>query len=185
MPETTTIPHLILRAQRGNREATARLYELYHAEIYRFLAYRTGDADAAADLTGDVFLKMVEALPHYRSNGAPFRAWLYQIARNLAIDHYRRGKSHPQENLSEQHQASAQSPEEAVQSQNQVRDLYLALQRLPEDQRDVLVMRFLNGLPLAEVARILHRSEDAIKGLQRRGLMALREELKSMEVPNV
>lgn len=185
MPETSTVPHLIVRAQRGSREAAAQLYELYHDEIYRFLAYRTGDSDSAADLTGEVFLKMVEALPNYRSNGAPFRAWLYQIARNLAIDHFRRGKSHPQENLSENHQAVNETPEETVQSRSQVQELYIALQRLPEDQRDVLVLRFLNGLPLAEVARILHRSEDAIKGLQRRGLIALREEMKSLEVPYV
>ena len=93
--------HMVERAQRGNREALGALYTDHHQKIYRYLYYRTGDPQTAEDLTADVFLKMVQALPGYQVGSIPFQAWLYQIARNLAIDHYRRKSAHPLETIQE------------------------------------------------------------------------------------
>ena len=86
---------LITRAQSGNPEACGALYTHYHQAIYRYLYYRTGDPHTAEDLTSEVFLKMVQALPRYRPQGVPFQAWLFQIARNQAIDHFRRSNARP------------------------------------------------------------------------------------------
>lgn len=181
MIETRTLPDLVTRAQRGSTEATGQLYERHYQSIFRYLAYRTGDPRAAEDLTGDVFLKMLEALPAFRVGTASFRTWLFQIARNLAIDHYRRNRSRPVQPLEEALPAPIEHPEEAAQRQLTVELLRRALSRLADDQRDVVLMRFVEGMPLAEVATTLHRSEDAIKGLQRRALNNLRTILESME----
>lgn len=181
MIEIRTLPDLVTRAQRGSAEATGQLYERHYQSIFRYLVYRTGDPRAAEDLTGDVFLKMLEALPAFRVGTASFRAWLFQIARNLAIDHYRRNHSRPVQPLEEAFPAPGEHPEEAVQRQLTGELLLQALSHLPDDQRDVVLMRFVEGMPLAEVAATLHRSEDAIKGLQRRALINLRALLESME----
>ncbi|HCE18410.1 MAG TPA: RNA polymerase subunit sigma-70 [Anaerolinea thermolimosa] len=179
--ETRTLPDLVTRAQRGSTEATGQLYERHYQSIFRYLAYRTGDLRAAEDLTGDVFLKMLEALPNFRVGTASFRTWLFQIARNLAIDHYRRNRNRPVQPLEEVFPADGEHPEDVAQRQLTGELLRQALSRLPDDQRDVVLMRFVEGMPLAEVAAALHRSEDAIKGLQRRALINLRTLLESME----
>ncbi len=179
--QSHTVPDLVSRAQRGSVDAAGQLYERHYRSIFRYLFYRTGDAAAAEDLTGEVFLKMVQALPGYRVTAATFRTWLFQIARNLSIDHFRRGQAHPVQPIDERMAASEQHPEAAADSRLSAERLRQALSRLSEEQRDVVLMRFVEGMPLAEVAATLHKSEDAVKGLQRRGLMALRELLEGSE----
>ena len=182
--QSNTVPDLVSRAQRGNVDATGQLYERHYQSIFRYLYYRTGDQPTAEDLTADVFLKMVQALPGYRVTAASFRTWLFQIARNLSIDHFRRGRAHPQENMEEGFPSSGPHPEAATDRSLSAEGLRQALGQLSDEQRDVVVMRFIEGMPLAEVAAALHKSEDAVKGLQRRGLTALRELLEPREEPH-
>ncbi len=92
---------MIARAQNGSPADTGNLYSRHYLSIYRYLYYRTGDAMTAEDLTSEVFLKMVRALPSYRIGNVPFQAWLFQIARNMAIDHYRRNQHYPLVELDE------------------------------------------------------------------------------------
>jgi len=174
---------IIDRAQRGNPEATGALYTHYHQNIYRFLYYRTGDPQVAEDLTSEVFLKMVQALPAYRLHSTPFQAWLFQIARNLAIDHYRRSNSHPVAFLNENLNSPEMDMDSKVDFNLTCRGLADALARLDEAQRDVVLLRFIEGMPIAEAATVLHKSEDAVKALQRRGLAALRVMLNHNEEP--
>lgn len=177
----------ILGAQAGRPDQVTALYEHYHAGIYRYLYYRVGDRQTAEDLTSEVFLRMIRNLGAYRLQGspAPFQAWLFQIAHNLATDHFRRTSNHPQATLTEDLAAADPAPEAGVEHRLTHEQLRRALSRLNEDQRDVVVMRFVVGLPIMEVARALHKSEDAIKGLQRRGLSALRENLSDLEASYV
>ncbi len=165
---------IISRAQRGNPDACGELYQRYYQDIYRYLFYRTSNPQIAEDLTGEVFLKMVQALPRYQIKAVPFRAWLFQIARNLAIDHYRRTQSHPHQDLDET--LASQDPDihttvEGRLTSDNLRDF---LEKIEESQRDVLLLRFIEDLSLSDTAAVLHKSEDAIKGLQRRALLALR-----------
>ena len=182
--QSNTVPDLVSRAQRGSVDATGQLYERHYQSIFRYLYYRTGDQPTAEDLTADVFIKMVQALPGYRVTAASFRTWLFQIARNLSIDHFRRGQAHPQEHMEDGFPSSGPHPEAAADRNLTAEGLRKALGQLSDEQRDVVVMRFIEGMPLAEVAAALHKSEDAVKGLQRRGLTALRELLEPMEEPH-
>lgn len=153
------------------------IFTRFHQRIFRYLFYRAGDAHTAEDLTGDVFLKMVQALPEYHAGAIPFEAWLFQIARNVAIDYYRRSSARPVVAIDDELDSDDPSVDEVVDIHLTQDGLLAAISRLPEIQQDVLLMRFFEGLPIAETALILHRSEDAIKSLQRRGLQALRRHL--------
>ncbi len=182
--DTTTIDVNVIRgAQAGRPDQVTRLYEHYHASIFRYLYYRVGDRQTAEDLTSDVFLRMIRNLSGYsvQDSSAPFQAWLFQIAHNLVTDHYRRSSIHPQVELGEHLAATEPEPDAGVELHLTNENLRLALSKLKEDQRDVVVLRFVVGLPIIEVARTLHKSEDAIKGLQRRGLSALRDNLSELE----
>ncbi len=172
---------VIARAQRGSPEETGMLYSHYHQSIYRYLFYRTGDPQTAEDLTADVFLKMVQALPSYRFETTPFQAWLFQVARNLAIDHYRRTNAHPVVAIDENLDSEDHDLDHQVEVRLSSANLTRALVRLEETQRDVVLLRFIEGLPIAEAALVLHKSEDAVKALQRRGLKALRALLANLE----
>jgi RNA polymerase sigma-70 factor (ECF subfamily) len=135
----------------------------------------------AEDLTSEVFIRMLKALPDYQVQKTPFQAWLFQIARFLAIDHFRANHRHKVEPL-EDNLATDDIPlDRIIDDRLAVDRLQKALAALPEDQRDVLVFRFLLNMPIGEVAEAMHRSPNAIKGLQRRGLRALRSMYEQME----
>ncbi len=176
-------PHLIIRAKQGDADAVGELYECHRLGVYRYFFYRTGDAHTADDLTSEVFLRMIHSLSGYRLQGVAFQAWLFQIARNLLNDHYRKMsvRNHVQleENIMEDPQSPPSRPvEHSLNSMT----LQKALEQLSIDQRDVIVMRFITGMPISEVAQALHKSEDAVKGLQRRALTTLRDVLADWEV---
>jgi RNA polymerase sigma-70 factor (ECF subfamily) len=175
-------PETIARAQRGDAAVIGDMYDRYRLGIFRYLYYRTGDLHAAEDLTSEVFLRMLRALEGYRPQSTPFEAWLYQIARNLAIDHYRRVAASHAAPLQEEMPAAGESPDGRLERRLNSELLMRALQGLNETQRDVILLRFINGLSIAQAARTLHKSEDAVKALQRRGLAALRETLAGLEV---
>ena len=186
----STTPHLetpdaslIQRAQQGDSHAVGWLYERFQQNIFRYLYYRLGDHQSAEDLTSEVFLRMLRSLPRYQPQEAPFQAWLFKIARNLAVDHFRRSGS--QEHLQETLVAPDSPPEQAAERSLTHQRLRQALARLGDEQREVVILRFVLALPIGQVAQMLHKSEDAIKGMQRRGLLALRKCLNDMEVSDV
>jgi RNA polymerase sigma-70 factor, ECF subfamily len=173
---------LIARAQRGEVNAIGRLYDRHRESIFRYLWIRLDDRQLAEDLTGDVFMRMLAALPRYRLQGLPFRAWLYRIAHNLLVDYFRKMN----------HQATL--PLDAVEDQGTEDDpgrtmeqillserLQMALLRLEPTQCEVVVLRFLAGLSLQETALTLGKTEAAIKALQHRGLNGLRHALEPLE----
>jgi RNA polymerase sigma-70 factor, ECF subfamily len=175
---------LITHAQRGDVNAIGRLYDRHRESIFRYLWIRLDDQQLAEDLTGDVFMRMLDALPRYQLQGLPFRAWLYRIAHNLLVDYFRKMN----------HQATV--PLDAVEEQGAEDDpgrtleqillserLQVALLRLESTQCEVVVLRFLAGLSLQETALTLGKTEAAIKALQHRGLSGLRRALEPLEEP--
>lgn len=175
-----TVPgKLIIGAQQGSPEANAALYDRYHECIYRYFYYRFGDPTIAEDLTADVFLKMVQAISGYRIGAAPFQAWLFKIARNRAIDHYRRTSTHPTGEIQENMASFEPDVDLTIDIRLTGSRLAKALARLEDTQQDVILLRFIEDMPIAETAMVLNKSADAIKGLQRRGLIALRQMLNN------
>jgi RNA polymerase sigma-70 factor (ECF subfamily) len=170
---------LVSRAQRGDTEAAGQLYDQHQAAIFRYLWARLGDHSLAEDLTGEVFLRMLGALSNYRAQAAPFRAWLYRIARNLLVDHARRSEVRAALPLeaAEAHGALEADLLTLVDHRLSRAQLHHALGRLDEAQREVVTLRFLAGLSLNETAAALEKTEAAIKALQHRGLATLRQAL--------
>lgn len=167
---------LVVRAQKGDVDAVGELYDRHHTHIFRYVWSRLGQQHGAEDLTGEVFMKMLVALPSYRPGATPFRAWLYRIARNMLVDHYRkeRGMMTMLSEETQQQDVTEHDPPSVVEEQLAAERVQQALTRLERSQREVVVLRFLSGLSLREVALTLNKSESAIKALQHRGLAALR-----------
>jgi RNA polymerase sigma-70 factor (ECF subfamily) len=128
---------------------------------------------------------MIEALSNYDNQNISFQAWLFQIARNLSIDHYRKMGVRQDIQLKDNLPEPGDEPLDLITQELTSEKLRHALVELPVNQRDVIVMRFISGMPINEVAQVLHKSDDSIKGLQRRALLALREILVKWEVTNV
>ncbi len=152
-------PDLVRRAQAGDPAATGDLYDHFHLSVFRYLYYRVGDPHSAEDLTSEVFLRMIRSIHNYQVQDAAFEAWLFQIARNLAIDHYRKSNGKVHLSLEEDMIAEKDDPARSL-DHNLTSDMLVqALAKLTDVQRDVIVMRFINGLPIAQVAQALHKLE--------------------------
>ena len=176
----TVDARLVQRAQRGESAAFATIYDALAPSVLRFLAHHVGDPDLAEELMQRTFMKMIEALPRYRAlQGVPFRAWVFRIARNLAIDAHR--TSHPALDIDAvpDQPSRALGPEQAVEASERRDELLEAVDRLPPDQHDVIVYRFFADLAPREVAPLMHRSDGAVRILQHRALRRLRELLTS------
>ena len=186
-PDTMSAPHggvraapevrsLVERAQAGDREALEELYLIHFDRIYSYLHLSVGDRHDAEDLTTQTFLKMLEAIGRFRWQSVPFSAWLFRIAHNLAIDHFRaRRRVQPEGEVPEppgQEESSAE--QQAMDSIGQAGMLTL-IERLSMEQRQVLTLKFLFGFANADVAGILDKTEGAVKSLQHRALASLQK----------
>jgi len=165
---------LVTRAQGGDVDAIGTLYDQHHESIFRYLWLRVNDSKLAEDLTGDVFMRMLSALPRYQPIGVPFRAWLYRIAHNLLVDHWR--KPNPLDPIEEE--SDDGDPSLGVERKLLVVHMNRAMTQLEPNQHQVIVLRFVMGLSLQEVARAVGKTEGAVKSLQHRGLTALRRALE-------
>jgi RNA polymerase sigma-70 factor (ECF subfamily) len=177
--ESSTTTEQVLRAQKGDEAAIRDLYLRHRTNVFRYLFYQVGDSQAAEDLTSEVFIRMIRALPSFQPRGS-FQAWLYQIAHNLAMDYHRKEKTGLP--LTEDLVADGDDPPETVERRLDNQRLQSALAQLNQAQREVLVMRFILRLPIEQTAQALKCSEDAVKGLQRRGLITLRQVLEDWSV---
>jgi RNA polymerase sigma-70 factor (ECF subfamily) len=165
---------LVRRAQQNDQEAFAQLYEAYFDKIYRYLMLRIGNEMEAEDMTQQVFLNALRSLSSFRWKGAPFSAWLFRIAHNQAVDHLRRKQKHASVPLDESLASSADSPHSATERKMEVERLLRAARRLTEAQREVISLRFSSELSIAQVARVMGKSQGAVKALQHSAIVALR-----------
>ncbi len=166
---------LVELARGGDVEAFGMLYDHYQAQVYRFLYYRTRSAPLAEDLTSETFFRALRRVKDFRWQGKDFGAWLMTIARNLATDHFKSGRARLETSTEDmsRHDTLTQGTEDAVMAGLTHELLLEALAELPAEQRDCLVMRFLQGLSIAETAAVLERSAGAVKQLQLRGVRNL------------
>jgi len=169
---------LLARVQDYDPAALATVYDLYAGRIYNYIYYRLGDAGLAEDLTGTVFAKMLEAIRSDKAWSSSFSGWLYRIAHNLLVDHFRRSQQSMEPLVAESLQARGQDPASLVERRCEHERLRQALSVLTEEQAQVIVLKFAEGLSNAEVARAMGKSEGAVKSLQFRALAALRRRLE-------
>jgi RNA polymerase sigma-70 factor (ECF subfamily) len=165
---------LLERARCGDRHALATIYDEYSPAIYRYLYRRVGNAGLAEDLTGQVFLKLLEAFQRDQLWNSSFRGWLYRIAHNLVVDHYRKQGDRSLVELEETLESDDLSPERGAELTIRFQRIRGALNELTEEQAQVILLRFGEGLSNREVGEIMEKSEGAIKALQHRALSALR-----------
>jgi RNA polymerase sigma-70 factor (ECF subfamily) len=166
---------LVELARTGDKDAFGLLYDHYHVSVFRFLYYRTRSQTLAEDLTSETFFRALRSMNNFRWQGRDFGAWLMTIARNLTTDHYKAGRTRLELTTEDMtaHDDATEGPETSVIASLTNEILVEAMKQLPVEQRDCLVMRFLQGMSIAETALALGRSDGAIKQLQLRGVRNL------------
>jgi RNA polymerase sigma-70 factor (ECF subfamily) len=174
---------LIKYAQSGDTEAFGVIYERYARVIYRFLNAHLNNFQDAEDILADVFLRVWKVLPKYQDRGTPFLVLLFRIARNRLIDHYRHvGTRKPSISIDYVSIPDRRSePADMVVAKWENAELMRKMQKLREDYRTVLVLRFISGLSPDETAQVMGRSVGAVRVLQHRALASLRELLDASE----
>lgn len=165
---------LVQRAQNKDQEAFAQLYEEHFDKIYRYLVLRVGNEMEAEDMTQQVFLNALQSISSFRWKGVPFSAWLFRIAHNQAVDHLRKKTKRASVPLDESLITSGDSPHSTTELKMDVEQLLQATRRLTEAQREVISLRFSSELSIAQVSRIMGKSEGAVKALQHSAIVALR-----------
>src|SRR3954471_12448036 len=176
--ERGTIESLVERAQSGDRDALEELYLQHFDRIYSYLHMTVGNRHDAEDITTQTFLKMLESIGKFRWQSAPFSAWLFRIAHNLAMDHFRaRRRWQPEEEVPEPPGDEEPSAElQAMQSIGRQSMMEL-IEGLSHEQQQVLTLKFVFNFPNAEVATILGKTEGAVKSLQHRALVSLQKQI--------
>jgi RNA polymerase sigma-70 factor (ECF subfamily) len=166
---------LVELARNGDKDAFGQLYDHYQPSVYRFLYYRVGSMTLAEDLTAETFFRALRSMHSFRWQGKDFGAWLMTIARNLTADHFKAGRTRLEQTTEDMQtlDSTSDGPEIEVLSSLTNESLLRALGELPTEQRECLIMRFLQGLSIAETAEILGRSSGAVKQLQLRGVRNL------------
>jgi RNA polymerase sigma-70 factor (ECF subfamily) len=173
---------LLLKAKQGDTEAFGSLYEVYFTPIYRYIFWRLRNKEATEDLVQTVFTKVFQKIEKYQDQGKNPLAYFFTVSRNLIIDYQRK---HKEASLDELENQGWQAPDEkkdlieGVENKLQLGKIIKALKDLAEEQREVIIFKFINDLPNGEIARLMGKKETAIRQLQSRALKILREKLKN------
>jgi RNA polymerase sigma-70 factor (ECF subfamily) len=175
---TADVRRLVERAQKGDREALEELYLMYFDRIYSYLQMSVGNRHDAEDLTNQTFVKMLESIERFQWRKVPISAWLFRIAHNLAMDHFRANRRwQPEEEPPEPRGSEVRSAEEEALQSIGRQSMLEMIEGLSTDQQQVLTLKFVFNFPNADVAIILGKTEGAIKSLQHRALASLQREL--------
>lgn len=175
MDERSDTISLIVSIQKGQTEDFAKLYELYSQKIYSFVFYKIMDKDTAEDLTSETFMKALNKIKTYDSSKSAFNTWLFNIARNTVIDHFRVYKNH--EDLNDVWElASLDDVESSLDLSLNYEHLHENLKNLSVKNREILMMRFWQDLSYREIAEILGKSEGSVKMQASRTIKTLKKE---------
>jgi RNA polymerase sigma-70 factor (ECF subfamily) len=172
---------LVRQAIEGNQSAFTQLYNEHVDKIYRYIYFRVNSRADAEDLTQEVFIKALEAIGSYKWRGVHFTSWLFRIAHNQMVDHFRKQPKQKRAALEEVVVVSTEDPVAMTDRKLEIEELSQALKKLPAAQREVVSLRFIAGLPIAEVARTLGKSEGTVKALQFNAIVSLRKLLPEKE----
>lgn len=169
----------IALARGGDRTAFGELYERYALRVFRHAQFLTGDPVLAEDVTAQVFLKALEAIPRYESRGVPFVAWLLRITCNTVINHRKSAKNFGHSQIPDTIEATGAffSPEHSCEIKVDGERVWHEVRRLPYEQRQVIVMRFIDDLGYPDIASVLGKSVGAVRVIQFRALASLRRML--------
>ena len=175
-PVKTDDDQLIERATHGDREAFGQLYEHHAVRVFRHAYFLTGDSSLAEDLTAQTFLKALEAIPRYQYRGVPFIAWLLRITCNLSINYRKAPKNNGHAQLPDTLEAEGTfcSPERSCEIKADGELVWQEVRKLPCEQRQVIVMRFIDDLGYPDIAQVLGKSVGAVRVIQFRALAHLR-----------
>ncbi len=181
VPGKTETRSLVKRAKRRDSEAFGSLYDTFVDQIFRYIYYKLGDFNEAQDLTGHTFLRAFENIDAYEIREVAFSSWLYRIAHNLVVDYYRKESKRENVPIEEEEQTATGgwNPAETVMADLDSERLYEALQELTHNQREVVILKFIDNLSNSEVAEIMGVSVGAVKSTQKRGLLMLNKMLSA------
>jgi RNA polymerase sigma-70 factor, ECF subfamily len=170
------LKELIVRARDGDSRAYGKIFKMCYEDIYDYVARRVGNRSDAEDLTMHVFAKGLKAVASYEERGLSVKAWLYRIAHNAIVDHFRLQR--PTMDLDEVPEIAADGDiVSMISSQEELRELYLQIAGLPAAQAEVLILRFIEDRSVAETAVILEKKEVTVRALQFKGINNLRQRL--------
>ncbi len=168
------------RARAGDPVALTTLYDQFSSKIYNYVYHRVGQPEIAEDLTGQVFMRMLECVRNGRAWDSSFSGWLYRIAHNLVIDFYRRRGRATMVDIDEAAPLPGDpDPFLAIADAMERERIKTAVRRLTGEQAEVITLRFLEDLSISEVAAIMNKTEGAIKALQYRAVLSLRRVMQA------
>jgi RNA polymerase sigma-70 factor, ECF subfamily len=180
--ETKRVRGLVERAQKGERAALEELYLIHFDRIYSYLHVSVGNRHDAEDLTTQTFMRMLESIGKFRWQSAPFSAWLFRIAHNLAMDHFRANRRwQPEEDVPEPEADESTSAEAGALEAIGRKSMLELIEELSPEQQQVLTLKFVFNFSNGEAATILGKTEGAIKSLQHRALVSLQKQLERRE----
>ena len=160
----------------GDSSAFGKLYDHYQPMIYRFVLVKVGRREEAEDITHQVFLQAWQNIRTYHHRGHPFGSWLYRIARNQVIDHYRARKDDVPLEAADHAGIATESGEAGVSLKIEMEKVMAAIRRLKPEHQDVIILRFVEDLSIRETADAIHKTEGAVKLIQHRAMEELRKE---------
>jgi RNA polymerase sigma-70 factor (ECF subfamily) len=179
---SSDVEALVARAKSGDRTTFAALYRSYLPNVYKFLYYRVGSRTQTEDMTAEVFLRALRKIGDFTWTGADFGSWLLRIARNLILDEAKSSRSRLEvleETMPEEAAGAAPTAETQVLESLSNEEVYRAIKRLKPDQQEIITMRFLQGMNVSDVAKVMGKKEGTVRTLQFRGLKALEKLLVS------
>lgn len=169
------ITKLVERAADGNLEAFGKLYHIYIEQIYRYVFYQVKDKMTAEDITSDVFVKALDKIKSCKGKEATFSSWLYRIAYNRTIDNFRMARKNL--TIVAETVSDLGDPKQEVERNLERQEIREAVSQLSQNQRQLIILKFIDGLDNREVGRIMGKSQVAVRLLQLRALTALRKNL--------
>ena len=169
---------LISMACDGDTDAFGALYEKYIDQIYNYIYFRTSNVKDAEDICSRVFIRALHHIERYEDRGYPFSAWLYRIAHNLVVNWYRDRERSDEISLSEQYPPPTMDGdvEDSIEKENETESLMSVIRELPEDRKELLILKHVEGLTNTEIGQIMDRTEGAVKALYHRTLESLRDD---------
>lgn len=178
--ETKSESDLISLATDGSTEAFGLLYEKYIDQIYNYIFFRTSNGKDAEDICSRVFLRALKHIDRYEDRGYPFSAWLYRIAHNLVVNWYRDSERSDEVSLADQYPPPTidGSVEQNIEKQDQEAQLMSIIKGLPDDRKELLILKHVDGLTNFEIGKIMDRTEGAVKALYHRTLESLRDDYR-------